>query len=123
MTVYASKNFITKLKCSVSVSKHKTSQAGPFDGWTADLLKVSKVDLVAVMMHDGSLATVIVPTLHDAKRLIEADVLEQVDRGRPIDWNKAADFINETPFSVIDDQTPAQALTDIISREEKLGRR
>ena len=134
-----------------------------FDGWTADTLKVSKVELVAVMMHDESLGTVIVPlrgirtfeefvpafvkkmghllrpfgttsdtasqnvlvlrrtnrpligTLHDAKRLIEADIIEQLDSGKPIDWNKAADFINQTPFFVIDDKTPAQAVADLVS--------
>ncbi len=163
MIIYASKNFITKLKCSISLSKLQPTQMEAFGGWTADTLKVSKVEMVAVMMHDVSLATVIVPlrgiqsfpefmpvfrkkvgdllrafgatidatdrtvlvlrrtnrpligTLHDAKKLIEAEVIEQLDNRHRIEWNQAADFINHTPFSVIDDKTPVEALTDLIS--------
>ena len=171
MIVYASKNFITKLKCSISLSKHKPTEIGVFDGWTADTLQVSKVELVAVMMHDGSLGTVIVPlrgirtfedfvpvflkklnqllrsfggavikgnrevlvlrrtnrpligSLHDAKKLIEADIIEQLDSGKPIHWDEAADCINQTPFSVIDDRTPAQALAGLVANclSEKIG--
>ncbi len=165
MIIYASKNFITKLRCSISLSKHKPTETGAFDGWTADTLKVSKVEMVAVMMHDGSLGTVIVPlrgirtfqefvplfltkvnqllrsfggsvikgnrdvlvlrrtnrpligSLHDAKRLVEANVIEQVDSGVQISWDEAANFINQTPFSVIDQKAPAQALADLISAQ------
>ena len=31
------------------------------DGWSGDILKVSRIGEVAVMMHDASLATIIVP--------------------------------------------------------------
>ena len=167
MIIYASKNFITKLTCPISRFKHKPAEMGTFDGWTADTLKVSKVEMVAVMMHDGSSGTVIVPlrgvrslqefvplfltkvnqllrsyggsvskgnpevlvlrrtnrpligTLHDAKSLIEADIIEQVDSGGRIDWDKAANFINQTPFSVIDDRTPSQALADLVAEHDE----
>ena len=160
MTIYASKNFITKLRCSISLSKHQPTEPGPFDGWSVDTLKIEKVEPVAVLMHDGSLITVIVPlrgiqnfqefvppflkkvkqllgptikvdkgnvlvlrrtnrpligSLHDAKKLIEADIIEQLESSRPIDWDKAANFINQTPFSVIKDKAPSQALADLVS--------
>ena len=57
----------------------------------------------------------LIGTLHDAKRLIEADVIEQLDNGKAIAWNEAADLINRTPFSVIDDRIPTEALTSVVS--------
>ena len=61
MIIHASKNFVTKLKCSVSLSKHKPTYVQVFDEWTGDLLKIKQRELVAVMMHNETLATVIVP--------------------------------------------------------------
>ena len=167
MIIHASKNFVTKLKCSVSLSKHKPTNVQAFDEWTGDLLKVKQRELAAVMMHNETLATVIVPlrgirsfegflplflrkvnqllktfgasidgvnqnvlvlrrtnrpvigSLNDAKQLIEFGVIEQLDIREPLDWDKAAQFINRTPFSLIDQRTPSEALANLISEQPK----
>ena len=165
--IHASKNFVTKLKCSVSLSKHRPTHVQAFDEWTGDLLKVKQREMAAVMMHNNSLAAVIVPlrgirsfeeflplflrkvnqllktfgasideanqnvlvlrrtnrpvigSLNDAKELIEFEVIEQLDIRQPLDWNKAAEFINRTPFSLIDQKTPSEALASLISEQSK----
>ena len=165
MIIYASKIFVTKLKCLVSLSKHRPTHLQAFDEWTGDLLKVKQRELAAVMMHNDSLATVIIPlrgirrfeeflplfsrkvnqllktfgasideanqnvlvlrrtnrpvigSLNDAKQLIEFGVIEQLDNREPLGWDKAAEFINHTPFSLIDQRTPSEALANLISEQ------
>lgn len=165
MIIHASKNFVTKLKCSVSLSKYRPTNVQVFDEWTGDLLKIKQRELVAVMMHNETLATVIVPlrgirsfqdflplflrkvnqllkpvgasiaeanqnvlvlrrtnrpvigSMNDAKELIEFEVIEQLDTREPLDWNKAADFINRTSFSLIDHKTPSEALAILVSEQ------
>ena len=60
-TIYASARFVKRLKCTVSLSLDKPVQAQNMDGWSGDILKVGRSGEVAVMMHDASLATIIVP--------------------------------------------------------------
>ena len=164
MIIYASATFVKRLKCTVPLSEYKPVQVQSLDGWSGDLLKVPRAGEVAVMMHNGSLATLIVPlkgmrkfqdflplflqkvselfnalgatidpanqntlvlsrnnrsligSLNDAKYLIGCTVGDQLDEGEPVDWNKAAEFINRTPFSLIDYETPIKALTALVSK-------
>ena len=163
MILYASKTFIQKLHCSISWPDQKPVQGQTMDGWSGDILKVSRIGEVAVMMHDASLATIIVPlkgvrrfedflpvflkkaselftslgstfdaanqnvvvlrrnhrrligSLNDAKYLIEETMLDQLEKGVPIDWNEAEHFINHTPFSVIDYEMPIKKLASLIA--------
>ena len=55
MNIYASQSFIERLGCSVSWPDQKPVQGQTMDGWSGDLLEVSRIGEVAVMMHDASL--------------------------------------------------------------------
>ena len=57
----------------------------------------------------------LIGSLNDAKYLIGCAVSDQMEAGEPVDWNKAADFINQTPYSLIDYETPTKALIALIS--------
>ena len=61
ITLHASKAFVEKFGCAVSLAKDKPAQTQSIDAWSCDLLKVPRVGQLAVMMHDASLATLIVP--------------------------------------------------------------
>ena len=61
----------------------------------------------------------VIGSLNDAKQLIEFGVIEQLDIREPLDWDKAAQFINRTPFSLIDQRTPSEALANLISEQPK----
>ena len=61
MVLYGSASFVQRLKCQVSFPAHRPAQAQTAGGWSADLLKLPRVEAVAVLMHDVSLATLIVP--------------------------------------------------------------
>ena len=163
MTVYASQSFIKRLGFSVSWPDQKLVQGQTMDGWRGDILKVSRIGEVAVMMHDASLATLIIPmkgvrsfeiflpivlkrvselftsltatfdaanqsvvvlrrnnrrligSLNDAKYLITETMMDQLEKGVPIDWNEAEHFINHTPFSVIDYELPMKKLASLIA--------
>lgn len=156
--IYASARFVKRLKCTVSLSLDKPTQAQTMDGWSGDILKVGRSGEAAVMLHDASLATIIVPlkgvrrfedfllmflqnvaelwellggsfdaanqavlilrrnnrsligSLNNAKQLIGFTVADQMEAGEPIDWKEAQRFINQTPFAVIDYQSPLKRL-------------
>ena len=61
ITIHASKAFVERFGCAVSLPKDKPVQTPSIDGWSGDLLKVPRAGQVAVMMHDASLGTLIVP--------------------------------------------------------------
>ncbi len=61
MVLYGSASFVHRLKCQVSLPEHRPAQVQTVDGWSGDVLKVARVEAVAVMMHDASLATIVVP--------------------------------------------------------------
>ena len=61
MIIYASQSFVKRLGCSVSWPDQKPVQGQAMAGWSGDLLKLYRIGEVAVMMHDASLATLIVP--------------------------------------------------------------
>ena len=61
MIFYGSANFLQRLKCQVSRPEHRPAQDQTADGWSGDILKLPRIEAVAVMMHDVSLATIIVP--------------------------------------------------------------
>ena len=160
--IYASARFVKRLKCTVSLSLDKPTQAQTTDGWSGDILKVSRAGGVAVMMHDASLATIVVPlkdirrfeeflskflrnvaelwelhgatfdaanqnvlvlrrnnrsligSLNNAKQLIEFTITDQMEAGQAIDWNEAQQLTNETPFTVIDSDSPFKRLASLL---------
>ena len=61
MILYGSAIFVQRLKCQVSLREERPTQPQTEDGWSGDILKLPRVEPVAVMMHDVSLATIIVP--------------------------------------------------------------
>ena len=61
MVLYTSASFVQQLKCHVSLLEHRPVQVQTADGWSGDILKLPRVEAVAVMMHDVSLATIVVP--------------------------------------------------------------
>ena len=40
---------------------------------------------------------------------------DQMEKGVPINWNKAEHFINHTPFSLIDYEMPTEKLASLIA--------
>ena len=57
MVLYGSASFVQPLKCQVSFPV----QVQTADGWSGDILKMGRAEAMAVMMHDVSLATIVVP--------------------------------------------------------------
>ena len=162
MTIHGSKAFIEKFGCLISWPSDKPAQGQAMDAWSGDLLKVSRAGQVAVLMHDASLATLIVPlkdvrrfeeflrmflrsvaelweqhgatfdaanqnvlvlrrnnrsligSLNNAKQLIEFSVADQMEASHAIDWNEAQQLINETPFTVIDYDSPLKRLASLL---------
>ena len=160
--IYASAFFVKRLKCTVSLSSDKLTQTRTMEGWSGDILKVACAGEAAVMMHDASLAVIIVPlkgvrrfeefllsflrseaelwktlgatfdeanqnvlvlrrsnrsligSLNNAKQFIEFTVVDQLDDSKPIDWNEAQRFINQTPFAVIGYEFPLKKLEHLL---------
>ena len=163
MILYASQSFVKKIGCSVSWPDQKPVQGQTMDGWSGELLKVHGAGHAVVMMHDASLATIIVPlkgvrsfemflpiflprvaemlgsvgrifdpanqnvvvlrrnnrsligSMNNVKELIDFTMFDQIEKGVPIDWNKAEHFINHTPFSLIDYEMPTEKLASLIA--------
>ena len=163
MTIFGSKAFIERFNCTISWPDQKPVQGQAMDAWSGDLLKVSRIGEVAVMMHDASLATIIIPlkgvrhfevflpiflrrisemlgsrgrifdptnqnvvvlrrnnrsligSMNNVKELIDFTMFDQMEKGEPIDWNKAEHFINHTPFSLIDYELPGEKLAALIA--------
>lgn len=61
MIMYASQSFVKRLGCAVSLPNQKPVQGRAMDAWSGDMLKVYRIGEVAVMMHDASLTTLIIP--------------------------------------------------------------
>ena len=70
IVIHASKAFVQRFGCAVSLTKDQPAQTLSIDAWSGDLLKVPQAGQVAVMMHDASLATLILPP-HGVRRFEE----------------------------------------------------
>ena len=61
MIIFGSRAFIERFDCTVSWPDQKPVQGRAMDAWSGELLKVYRAGQAAVMMHDASLAAIIVP--------------------------------------------------------------
>ena len=70
ISFHASKAFVERFGCAISLPKDKPAQTQSINAWSGDLLKVPRAGQVAVMMHNASLVTLIVP-LKGVRRFVE----------------------------------------------------
>lgn len=61
MVIYGSATFVSRLKCQVSMPDQRPTQVPSPDGWSGDVLRVRGAAPVAVLMHDATLATLLIP--------------------------------------------------------------
>lgn len=58
--IHASKKFVKRFKCDVSLKGHRVLQPGRLDAWSAHLVRVGRPSLV-LLMNDASLYSLIIP--------------------------------------------------------------